>query len=843
MNRIDLSGSWSLTRLSDGSVRPMVIPGDIISALAASGEIPDPYSGLNELSLQWIGREDWLIVRDFELDERSAAMPGLFFEADVVDTVATVRVNGKLVASTRNMFRRLRADLRGAAAPGKNRVEVCIFSPEKEAAALAGALPYPVPYSTYPVQSPHRNLIRKEQCMAGWDWGPCLMTGGIYDSVSIVAHSGPRLEAARTRCVRSGDAWTVRVELDLYAECACAARISARLEDLGAAVATAEAYFELPAGSSARSMALDVQSPRLWWPAGFGEQALHSLRLSVLEEGAGSASEGHTLQIGIGFRELELVAAEDSIGRSMYFRVNGRDIFAKGANWIPADSLPSRRTRARLDSLLTAAVDANMNCLRVWGGGRYESDDFYRLCDEKGILIWQDCMFSCALYPSDAAFLAEVDAEIRHQVNRLQHHACLALWCGNNEALGAIGWYEESRKNPARYYIDYDRLNEGVLGKAVRELDPDRTWWPSSPSAGPADFSDNWHSDGRGDMHYWSVWHEGKPFSAYLDVKPRFCSEFGFQSLPSRRMVASFAAPDQRNLTSPVVEHHQRHPRGNSLILDTMTRYFRMPSGFAATLYLSQVQQAMAIKTAVEWWRSLRPVCMGTLYWQLNDVWPVASWSSLEYDGGWKLLHYEARRFYAPLHLALVESGGEIRAVGMSDRDRPRPGELRVCVLGFEGGTIAQWSSRTEIPAEASTCLWKMEKATIPGDPAGSFLHAEFTPDAATGVGDSGDAVLEAWTFRTDPKRCDLPDPRIFRTITRLSDGGFSLELSSTACVFHVQPQAPELGGHFSDAGFIILPGKPVSIIYRTRTAHTADEVDKALELWHLAASYREPCP
>ncbi len=888
MVRIDLSGIWSLTRVSDASVRPIVLPGDIISALLASGEIPDPYSGTNELELQWVGREDWLLARDFELDRAMAAMPELFFEAEVIDTVATVSVNGRQIAASRNMFRRLRVDLRGAVVPGRNRIEVRIGSPEKAAVSKAAALPYTVPYSTYPVSSPHRNLLRKEQCMSGWDWGPCLMTGGIYDSVAIVSHTGPRIEYARPRFSRSGTSWTVRVELDLYATHACSVGISALLADQATAtlretvppavglaaqresaigatategtdvpadtiMATATEVFELPAGLSTRHVALGVESPRLWWPAGYGNQALYGLKLTVQETGAG-AGTGHALDIDIGFRELEMVAEEDSIGRSMYFRVNGRDIFAKGANWIPADALPSRRTRARLESLLDSAVAANMNCLRVWGGGRYESEEFYQLCDEKGILLWQDCMFSCALYPSDTDFLSEVDAEIRHQVRRLQHHPSLALWCGNNEALGAIGWYEESRKNPARYYIDYDRLNEGVLGKAVRELDPDRTWWPSSPSAGPEDFSDNWHVDGRGDMHYWSVWHEGKPFSAYLDVKPRFCSEFGFQSFPSARTVAGFAPADQRNVTSPVMEHHQRHPKGNSLILDTMTRYFRMPSGFAATLYLSQVQQAMAIRTAVEWWRSLRPECMGTLYWQLGDVWPVASWSSLEYDGSWKLLHYEARRFYAPLHLALIEKGGEIRAVGMNDTKIPRAGRLQVRILGFDGSTVAQWQEETEIPADASTCLWRARKEALPGDPTRSFVHAEWIPAEydekntlepgcpASGGGRDGQEnpeSLSAWMFRTEPKRCNLPDPAIFREVSRLSDNSFSIRLSAESCAFHVQPVAATMGGHFSDAGFVLLPGKPILIGFEANEVHTAQEVEESLELWHLAASYR----
>ena len=263
-------------------------------------------------------------------------------------------------------------------------------------------------------------------------------------------------------------------------------------------------------------------------------------------------------------------------------------------------------------------------------------------------MIWHDMMFSCALYPSTPGFLANVEREIRHQVKRLRDHPCIALWCGNNEDVGALTWYPESRKNRDRYIVDYDRLNEGVIGRVVDECDPTRTFWPSSPSAGRGDYSDNWHDDRRGDMHYWSVWHESKAFSAYYEVSPRFCSEFGYQSFPSVELARGYCPPGQMNVTSPVMEHHQRHGRGNALIVEMFTRYFRMPEGFENFVYLSQVQQALAIKTAVEHWRHLRPTCMGTLYWQLNDNWPVCSWSSLEYGGKWKLLHHAARRFYAP---------------------------------------------------------------------------------------------------------------------------------------------------------------------------------------------------
>ncbi|MBL8968637.1 MAG: glycoside hydrolase family 2 protein [Spirochaetaceae bacterium] len=890
MEKLGLEGRWNLRRLADGSERPMAVPGDILSALLEAGEIPDPYYADNELGLQWIGAEDWEFRRDFTTSEAFLAHDRVFLDIEVLDTVAELRLNGELLGESRNMFRRFRADCKRLLKPGPNTLSVTIRSPEKAAAALAAALPYPIPASTYPVSSPHRNLLRKAQCMAGWDWGPCLMTGGLYDGVSLVAIDGPRVDYATTRMRRAGATWLVEVEVELDADAAGPVRLEASITgprapaataaraasavsaarasapaspDLPAPLAREALLVEAPAGPSRHKLDLVVESPELWWPAGCGAQPLYELRVAAAPAASvhdspaaasydSAAARGHELTKRLGFRELRVVAEEDEAGRSMKFVANGREVFAKGANWIPADALPSRWTRGRIAGLLRSAVEANMNCLRVWGGGRYESDSFYELCDELGLLVWQDCMFSCALYPSSPDFLAEVEAEIRHQVRRLKDHPALGLWCGNNEALGAITWYEESKKSPARYIVDYDRLTEGVLGRVARELDPDRAWWPSSPSAGPNDFSDNWHSDGRGDMHYWAVWHEGKPFADYLEVRPRFCSEFGFQSLPSARTVASFAPDGERNVTSPAMEHHQRHPRGNTLIVETMLRYFRMPSGFRETLYLSEVQQALAIKTAVEYWRSLRPRCMGTLYWQLNDVWPVASWSSLEYDGGWKLLHYEARRFYDELLLALVLKDGAVRAVAVNDGRTAYAGRLGLALRRFDGSLVAEFSATADLAGEAATLLWEAPLSDLGLRPTEVFLEARLTatpagpvsPEPAGGPGRERRATL----FLTEPKKCALADPRLESRIVTLGGGagapaGLGVELIAAAPAFFVKLEAEGLAGRFEDSGFHLAAGERRFIRFLPATdlgaaGATAADLGAALRILHLRASY-----
>lgn len=804
MVRIDLAGTWRLERLSDGSERPMTAPGDVMSALVASGEIPDPYYDRNELGLQWIGREDWRLYRSFEAPAELLERRRVRLEIDSVDTIAEISLNGRPVGVSDDMFMRFTADVAGLLRPGLNELSVILRSPERAAAERAARLPYPVPASTYPVSSPHRNLVRKAQCMGGWDWGPCLMTSGLYDGVRLVGADGPMIDYLRCDATPDagsgrGGAWTVDVTLDLDSAEAAEASLS-----LSLAGASLERTVRVPAGRSALTERLRVESPELWWPAGYGSRSLYELAADIRPAGVADPDAGHRAERRVGFRELVVDTAEDEHGKPMTFVVNGRPVFAKGANWIPADALPSRWTRDRYEFLLRSAADANMNCVRVWGGGRYESDAFYELCDELGLLVWQDCMFSCALYPSSKEFLSSVEAETRHQVRRLAHHPSLALWCGNNEALGAITWYDESRANPARYIVDYDRLTEGTVGRVVRELDPGRAWWPSSPSAGPDDFADNWHADSRGDMHYWSVWHEGRPFSDYLSVRPRFCSEFGFQSFPSHRTVASFAPEGERNVSSPTMEHHQRHPRGNALIVETMLRYFRMPRGLRETLYLSQVQQAMAIKTAVEYWRCNRPRCMGALYWQLNDVWPGASWSSLEYDGSWKLLHHEARRFFDPLIVAAYVRDGSVRVCAVNDGAEALEAATRLTLRRFDGSAATELAAvESVLAAEAATPLWSAPLAGLPAAPGEAFLDVELSVRRSGSV-EPRRAVL----FLTEPKACALARPGL--TIEAAGDGSGrpAIAVRADAPAFFVAPEAPGLAGRWSDSGFHLGAGE-----------------------------------
>ena len=816
MMTLDLAGTWKLTRIRNDDTVPAQVPGDTHSALLAARRIADPYAGCNELDAQWVGREDWRYSRTFAISRDWLAMPSVFLHCGSLDTFAQIRINGRLAGVTENQFVRYRFEVRPFLRAGVNRIDILFRSAENKARALARKLPYAIPCGINPVQSMHRNLVRKTQCHSGWDWGPCLMVSGIYGEIYLGACEQGRIEY--TYCEQEHAKGRCRVEV--FCEFRAVADGPATLDvELGGD--SVSKPVSLKRGLNTVKAVLTVKQPRLWWPNGYGEQPLYPLTVRL---------GGDECRKQIGLRKLELVSKEDKVGRSLFFRVNGVDIFCKGANWIPCDALPGRQTPAHYDELVTSAARAHMNMLRVWGGGQYEADVFYQLCDAKGLLVWQDFMFACALYPANREFLESVRREARHQVKRLRDYACLALWCGNNENIGAFNWFEESRKNRDRYLLDYNRLNEGVLAGVVEECDPTRVFWPSSPCGGPGDFSDTFHSDNRGDMHFWGVWHEGKSFDAYSRICPRFCSEFGFQSFPSLTTIRSYAPETQFNVTAPVMEHHQRHPGGNSKITEMFTRYFRVPEGFAHSVYLSQVQQGLAIKAAVECWRRQRPTCMGTIYWQLNDNWPVCSWSSLEYQGRWKLLHYMAKRFYAPAIVTARQRGdGRVEVWLVNDAPRSRPARVRVRTVGFDGKVLFSETVKCATPRGGARRLRTYPLATLTPSPEASFLLLNLD--------------TEGMTFRNEHffvpyKRCDLPAGKVDTRVAARA-GRFAVTLRVTAPAFFLSLDAEGLRGEFDDNCLTVLPGETRTVFFTPKQTVSLAAFKRALSVRHLRQTYR----
>jgi beta-mannosidase len=814
MKTLNLAGVWKLSAPSRNLEMSALLPGDNHSALLKAGKIPDPFWADNELQVQWIGREDWIYEREFKVPASALKENSVYLNIEHLDAIAAVKINGHIVAKINNAFVRLRVEIKKFLKAGGNRITLEFTSPEKAANTMAAKMPYAIPFSPAPVQSPHRNLIRKTQCHSGWDWGICLMVSGVYGSIYIGTTSVGRIEYVYTEQKHSRSAvdLTVHCEVDSPA----GGRTPFEIEFGDQKVSTT---VTLQPGLNRLKKVVHIPQAKLWWPNGFGAQALYHLTVRV---------GGDELRKRIGLRTIEVVYKNDKDGLSLVFVVNGKPIFCKGANWIPADALPQRATRAVLDDLLSSAADAHMNIIRVWGGGTYESDDFYDLCDEKGLLIWQDFMFACSTYPASDEFLDNVREEARHQVKRLRDHTCLALWCGNNENVGALSWYPETRANRDRYLVDYDRLNEGVLGDTVRELDPTRLFWPSSPCGGPGDYSDCWHDNKRGDMHSWEVWHESKPFERYLELTPRFCSEFGYQSFPSVEGIRTYAPPDQFNVTSPILEHHQRNVGGNTRITENMTRYFRFPEGFENFVYLSQVQQALAIKMGVEHFRSLRPLCMGAIYWQLNDLWPVCSWSSLEYGGKWKLLHYLAKRFFAPVLITAKQMGDTVEIYGLNDQFEALAATARLRVIDFSGKVLKTLRFSHRLAAGSSTLLKKIPLKDLVKNPNEAFLSLELK---------AGSKVIRNEHFFTVYKRCMLKKPRVSMKIAQ-APKGFTVTLTTDVPAFWVRLDVTGVRGEFDDNGFALLPGASKRLLFTPKEKTTLAAFGKNLTLRSLRDTY-----
>lgn len=776
---VDLAGEWALSDESGAYRVAMTLPGDGISALHSAGAIPDPYWGRNEYGLRWICQRDWVATRKFTVDRTD-----LVLVISMLDTVAEVRINGSLVHASDSMFRSYRVDVSQALRLGENEVSITFRSPAIEAAKRQAAQRYFVPFSANNTPIHNGNMLRKPSCDFGWDWNIALATFGVYGDFRLEV-AGPRIASLLISQAHQPGRAVVTVAAEVTGDGTVAF-------DLAGVSVTAPVV----AGRAAAELVID--NPALWWPAGQGTQVLHDLVVRF-----GDQVERRR----IGLRSAELITEKDAAGLGFKIRINGRDVFCKGANWIPADALAGRINVDETRGLLQSAVDANMNMIRVWGGGRYEPDWFYDLCDELGLMVWQDFMFSCHIYPADEAFLADVAVEVRENALRMHHHASIALWCGDNELIGALTWFPETRANRDLYLVGYDRLNR-TIETALKAAVPGAVWWPSSPSPGPMDFGDAWHDDSKGDMHFWSVWHEGRDFDHYRDVSPRFCSEFGFQSYPSMNVIRKFADPADFNIAAPVMESHQKNAGGNARIAETMFRYFRFPVDFENFVYLSQVQQGLAIKTAVTHWRSLKPHCMGTLIWQLNDTWPVCSWASLDHGGGWKLLHHMAKAFYAPVFVSAVPVAGGIELRAINDGVAAVDLTVSAVAVAMDGTTRPLAKVTVAVGAEAVLAL------TVASDQIGADEMLAY-------VWAQGDQRIGGDVFAPKPyKAYDLLPPKLDHSIAAVA-GGYEVTISAEKLALFVAVEADQ-PGRFSHNAMTLFPGHAATVTFTPAAAGAA---------------------
>ncbi|WP_417418410.1 glycosyl hydrolase 2 galactose-binding domain-containing protein [Hoeflea sp.] len=781
----DLSDGWNVTDGRHSAALP--VPGDVHSALLDAGIISDPYWRDTETALDWVHETEWTATKFFDLAAKDDAPWTLSF--DGIDCAADVWLNGVLLGQVQNRFLRQDFDAGDALVAGENCLKVVFHSNSKTAERMAAASDYPVPYIKWNNRLAHYNFLRKPQCDAGWDWNIALSPLGLCGPVTLKCSTLARLDDVMVRQHHAPDG-KVTLELDLHYTAFAPGLVET---ELTCDRKTVRHEARVWPGNGKTRATLTIDKPELWWPAGHGRQHLYDLKLRF-------GTEHRTLRIGL--RQVELVTDPDDTGHRFLFRVNGREIFMRGANWIPADALPARATPEAVRDLLTSAVEANMNMIRVWGGGQYEPDWFYDMCSELGLMVWQDFMFACNLYPAhDREWLDSVRLEARQQIRRLSPQPCMALWCGDNEVIGALSWFEESKANRDHYVAVYARLN-AVLEEAIAEAEPDVAFWPSSPSVGRLDFGDGWHDDSSGDMHFWDVWHSSKDFEHYRTVRPRFCSEFGFQSFPSNRIIASFTEEEDRNVSSRVMDVHQRNPGGNSRIVETLARYFRFPDRFEDMTWLSQVSQALAMKTAIEFWRSSKPRTMGTLYWQLNDTWPVASWSSLEYGGGWKLTHYLARKFNAPVLVTAQpdETSGEIVLWAINDTTESVNLHVTACRVSMTGTItdIGAWACHC--PTDRAVEVARIPLGLIKDD---EFLNFSWQDADGSHIGDNDYLPRRPKDFR-------FAAPKI-----HVEDEGESIALTCDLPALFV---TLDHGGSdvWSDNGFTLLPGIP-KVVHRIR--------------------------
>lgn len=635
-----LHGNWTLRTLDasggpEGEPVPAQVPGSVYADLLAAGKLEDPYWRDNERKALDVMEHDFEYTGAFTPEAALMACGKKLLRFDGVDTVADLFLNGVLLSHVENMHRTFEFDVSALLKAGENELRVKLYSPtryiresyrESRADGSSDAM------RGFP-------NLRKAHCMFGWDWGPHLPDAGIWRDVSLLGVDGARIETVHIR--QKHEKGSVELSVQPAFDCVSVKDIDYTVE------VTAPDGSLVEYGGSPRK--IEIRDPLLWWPHGYGEQPLYTVKVTAFSEGR----ELDSWQRRIGLRTMTMHIEKDGHGESFAHEVNGVQIFAMGADYIPEDNILSRVGPERTRKLLEQCIAANFNCVRVWGGGYYPDDFFYDSCDELGLMVWQDCMFACAVYNLTPAFAENIRAEIEDNVKRLRHHASLGLWCGNNEMEMFVDqglWVSSPRQK-----ADYIRMYEYLIPAALKKHDPDTFYWPASPSSGGA--FDKPNDPSRGDVHNWDVWHGFAPFSDYRRHEFRYLSEFGFESFPCLKTVETFTEPEDRNLFSYVMEKHQRCTRGNALTMAYLQQTFLYPTSFDTALYASQLLQGEAIRYGVEHFRRLRGVCMGAVYWQLNDCWPVASWASIDYTGRWKALHYYAKRFFAPVLLSCCEEG------------------------------------------------------------------------------------------------------------------------------------------------------------------------------------------
>ncbi len=710
---LQLNGRWEFRQSGDSIWLEATVPGTVHTDLYKNVIIEDPFFRLNEKKYQWIDKVNWEYRKQFVPNQELFKKDHVILKFEGLDTYADVFFNGQSILHADNMFRTWTADIRHLLRKGEtNEILILFHSPIQFLQQAYDEADYHLPAANDQATEKLSVYARKAPYHFGWDWGPRFVTSGIWKSVVIESWNSIILDRVHYRQVSLNDQEAI---IHFYGRVIAEKSGTADLEISCAGDGLdvmGTASLQLKKGENNIDLEFKIPNPNRWWPNGLGDPTLYTLSAKISK---GKQESQYTTHIGL--REIELVREPDEFGESFYFKVNGIPVFMKGANYIPQDNFVNHAVSSEYEHLIQSVKEANMNMLRVWGGGIYEMDYFYELCDENGILVWQDFMFACSMYPGDHEFLENVRQEAIDNIVRLRNHPSLALWCGNNEIQDAWhqwGWqlqYSEEQKTEIAQ--NYQNLFHELLPEVLKLWDPDRPYWPSSPASG-SDFGQTSNTQ-KGDLHYWGVWHGRRPFESYAEVIPRFSSEYGFQSFPALKTIQSFTWPSDLHLDSPVMKSHQRHPIGNQLIKNYMDRYYPVPKDFEEFVYVSQVMQGEGIRIGIEALRRSQPQCMGSLYWQLNDCWPVASWSGIDYFGRWKALHYQAKEAYAPLLISSSENADSIFIHLVSDQIEDQSGVLDIELIDFDGHILNSYQTDGQFDGLGSKIAWAKSKNDIEG--------------------------------------------------------------------------------------------------------------------------------
>lgn len=819
---------------------PATVPGSVQTDLMALKLIPDPYWRDDEATVQWVGLSDWQYRKSFNVDAATLARAHVDLVFDGLDTFADVYLNGHKILSADNMFRRWRVPVKTLLHAGTNTLEVRLHSPIERLQPWLLKQPYALPgefdsaFGDEPKGKQTANYARKAAYQYGWDWGPRIVTEGIWQDAKLESRDTLRLADFHVAQPQvTADTAKLQAQMRIEVDAAAQAHIELRWRAPDGSTQSLSHDVELKAGDNRVAIPFEIAHPQRWWPVGYGKPNLYDFHVDVTVNGKVLADADRQT----GLRSIELLRRKDQWGKSFEFVVNGVPVFAKGANFIPPDIFPTRVTAARIRQLLESARDANMNMLRVWGGGYYLPDDFYATADKLGLMVWQDFMFGGAIPPSNQAFRDNVRTEAVQQVERLRDHPSIVLWCGNNEV--ETGWESwDDRKafkktlTAQRKHIEQGmrELFDHTLRDVVAKNDPDVPYWPSTPGTdydGPVDVTDD------GDYHYWNVWSgDALPVTAYLDVTPRFMSEYGLQSMPAMATIDAFTEPSDRSIDSKVMRAHQKFDKGNgnTRLLKYVEREFGKPKDLASFAYLSQVMQAEGIQLAAEHLRTSRPESMGSLYWQLDDAWPGITWSSIDWYGRWKALQFHARRFYAPLLIAALRNHGNTTVSLVSDRTTPVAAQWRLRVMDFSGKVVGQKQADATLPALSATRIGTFGDAQLlhGADPRGTFAVFELFVD--------GKRVSRNLVFFDEPKNLALPLPHVRTRFAKTKDG-YTLTLASDKVAREVWISFGDIDAKVSDNAFDILPGQRVTV--RIRSKAGLDALRNALKLQDVADAMR----